>query len=149
MANVDPDRLPSVAEAKRIQRDRSANRDSGPVPVAAEAKQAQHAGRDRHPAQATDQTQSAGLEDENKPKPGGTDKEWSNRAGMVEQQSSAMKWVKAQDKAARTEQTDRKQERRSGEEARAEKRQALLREFGKDIENEQEADFERGRDRTR
>jgi hypothetical protein len=129
MADLEPSVLPSVAMGKQMQLDR----------------------RDLSLAQARDQAQQARLEDENKPKPGGADKEWTDRGGMVEQQTSAMKWVKEQEyKAARTEQTDRKQERRDGDEALAQRRQALLREFGRNVENELDpSDLDRTQERTR
>jgi hypothetical protein len=132
-------------------RARMADLDRSYLPSVAQGKEMQLARRDVYLAQAKDQAQQVRLEDENKPKPGGTDKEWTDHAGMVEQQAAAMKWVKAQDhKAARTEQTDRKQERKDGEEALKERRHALLREFGRDVENELDpSDLDRTQDRTR
>jgi hypothetical protein len=129
MADLDPAVLPTVAAAKRMQLGR----------------------RDAYLAQAKDPAQQARLDDENKPRPEGADKEWTDRGGMVEQQTAAMKWVKEQDhKKGRTEQTDRKQERRDGEEALTQRRQALLREFGRNVENELDpSDLDRTQDRTR
>jgi len=74
---------------------------------------------------------------------------------MVAQQHSAMDWVKqaAEHKKDRTEQTDRKREqpdsKRENDDA-TQRRQALTRELGREIEEGFQTEIERGgRERTR
>jgi hypothetical protein len=119
MADIDAGQLPSVTEAKDMQRAR------------------------------------AELErEQDQPKPsGGADQEWTNHGGMVEQQRSAMKWVKeAEHKKARAEQTDRMREVPNKETTdRDQRRQALAREFGRELEEgfQNEIEQDGGRERTR
>ena len=133
MADLDPARIPSLADAKQIQRarhERDAERDGQgkqpPEPVRVDEKE-------RSKRHAPD-----GLE-------------WTDRAGMVDQQRAAMDWVKASQhkKDSRVEQTDRRQETNDGDAERKERRQALLREFGKEISEERAHDLDLGRERTR
>jgi hypothetical protein len=111
MADLDPAHLPSVAEAKQYQLDR------------------------RHIYLVQEQDR---LDQENKRKMIDTPNEWTNRGGMVEQQRAAMDWVKSAEdhKAARTEQTDRKQVQTEATEALKQRREALWREFGYDVDHE-------------
>jgi hypothetical protein len=125
MADLDPAHLPSVAQGKQYQLDR---RD-----IYLEREQAR-------------------LEEEGRPKTTDTQNEWTQRGGMVEQQRAAMDWVKqAEDhKAARTEQTDRKQGRSEATEATTKRREALLREFGRDLDHELgPSDQDRGQELSR
>jgi Ti-type conjugative transfer relaxase TraA len=77
--------------------------------------------------------------------------DWTNRGGMVAQQRSALDWAKEahKEKSARTEQTDRKQETSDAERDRTRMRQALLREFGREIENDLGDELDPGRERSR
>jgi hypothetical protein len=78
-------------------------------------------------------------------------KEWATKSGMVEQQGSAMDWVRmAQEyRKARREQTDRKQEKGEADELRMKIRQEFLRQFGRDMEGERGEDFTLERTRSR
>jgi hypothetical protein len=128
MADLGEARLPNVLDAKQIQKARSE--------MAAELER---------------------RDDENKLKRStGDEAEWTNRGGMVEQQRSAIEWVKAaqEHKKAGIEQTDGKREQRDSKRETddlAQRRQALAREFGREIEeafrNEIEQDGGRGRTR--
>jgi hypothetical protein len=120
MADIDASQLPSVAEAKAMQRER---------PVESVRIDEEERSKRRTP----------------------DDMEWTHRAGMVPQQRAAMDWVRTshQQKAARTEQTDRRQETNEAEEARKERRYALLREFGRQLSEEEAHDLDPGRERTR
>jgi Relaxase/Mobilisation nuclease domain len=128
MADIDASQLPNVIEAKQIQRARSE--------LAMEAQR---------------------VDDEKKLKRSAGDQaEWTNRGGMVEQQRSAMDWVKeAQDhKKAGVERTDRKQAQTPENQEATElsqRRQALLRHFGREIEEgfQNELDQGSGRERSR
>jgi hypothetical protein len=120
MADFDPGQLPSVAEAKAIQRE-------GPA-------------------------ESVRIDEEERSKRRTPDgQEWTDRAGMVYQQRAAMDWVRTshQQKAARTEQTDHRQETNEAELAKMERRYALLREFGREVSEEEAHDLDPGRERTR
>jgi hypothetical protein len=70
---------------------------------------------------------------------------------MVAQQRSAMDWVKEgqKDKTARTEQTDRKRETTDADRARTQMREALLREFGREVEHDLGDEHHPGRERSR
>ena len=128
MADLDEARLPSVLDAKQIQKARSE--------LAAE--------RERE-------------DDESKLKRSTSDEaEWTNRGGMVEQQRSAIEWVKAaqEHKKAGTELTDRKQPQADKIQETtdlAQRRQVLLRQFGREIEDgfQNEIGEDSGRERTR
>jgi hypothetical protein len=134
LADIDPARIPNITDAKQIQRAR----------------------QERDAAQQLQGKQPTGPvrieEEEERSKRRAADgMEWTDRAGMVEQQRSAMDWAKEaqKEKSARTEQTDRKQVTNEADEARTERRQALLREFGKEFSDEQTRDLDPGRERTR
>ncbi len=124
MADIDAGQLPSVSEAKQIQRTRA---------------------------------ELANEREQDKPKPsGGADQEWTSHGGMVEQQHSAMIWAKeaAERKKDRTGQTDPKKEQpdsRRETNDLAQRRQALAREFGRDLEEtfRNEIEQDSGRERTR
>jgi hypothetical protein len=133
MADLDPARVPSIADAKQIQR----------------ARQERDAERD---SQGKQPPESVRVDEEERSKrhtPDGL--EWTDRAGMVQQQRAAMDWVKAshEQKDSRTEQTDRRRETSDSEAARKEHRQALLREFGRELSDEEAHDLDSGRERTR
>jgi hypothetical protein len=126
LSDLGSSRLPSIAEAKQIQR----------------ARQARDAERD--------------LEQRNS-KGASQDPDWTNRAGMVEQQRSAMDWVEkaAEQRQARVEQSERKRERSSRRDEVTEeltkRRQELVRKFGLDSEEatRDPAEHDRGRERSR
>jgi hypothetical protein len=120
MSDLESTRLPSIADAKQIQR----------------ARQERDAERDLEQRKSQDATQ---------------DPDWTNRGGMVAQQRSAMDWVKeaAEHKQARVEQTDRKQGMNEAETARKERRYALLREFGRELSDEEGHNLDPGQERTR
>jgi hypothetical protein len=123
MADLDPSYLPSVGQAKQFQRDR----------------------RDL-------EWERLRLEDETKRNGSNAENDWTHRGGMADQQRSALNWVKSanEDKAARTEQTDRKQANSEATEALKQRREALLREFGRDIDHElAPSDRERGQEQSR
>jgi hypothetical protein len=111
LADIDANRLPNVIDAKQIQKAR-----------------AELAIEPDHPDDEKKSKRSAGDE-----------ADWTHRGGMVEHQRSAMDWVKAaqEHKKAGTEQTDRKQaQAHNNQEATelSQRRQALLRLFGREIE---------------
>jgi hypothetical protein len=128
LSDLGEARLPNVLDAKQIQKTRSE--------LAAELER---------------------RDDEKKPKRStGDEAEWTNRGGMVEQQRSAIEWIKAaqEHKKDRTEQTDRRREQTDSKQENedlAARRQALARELGREIEetlrNEIEQDGGRGRTR--
>jgi hypothetical protein len=129
-------------------RERLSDLDSARLPNIADAKEVQ---RKR-------QARDAELDPEKqKSKDSGQDLDWTNRGGMVEQQRSAIDWVKeaAEHKQARVEQSEGKRER---SERRAEateeitkRRQALMRRFGHDLDEgtRDPAENDRGRERSR
>jgi hypothetical protein len=133
MADLDPARIPNIADAKQIQR----------------ARQERDAERDRQGKQPPESVRVDEEERSKRHTPDGL--EWTNRAGMVHQQRAAMDWVKAsqEQKDSRTEQTDRRRETSDAEAARKEYRQALLREFGREFSDEEAHDLDSGRERTR
>jgi Ti-type conjugative transfer relaxase TraA len=77
--------------------------------------------------------------------------DWTTRGGMVEQQRSAMDWSREaqKGKSARTEQTDRKHEMSDVEQSRNKMREALRREFGREVENDLDDELDPGRERSR
>jgi hypothetical protein len=77
--------------------------------------------------------------------------DWTSHGGMVEQQRSALDWVKdaQKQKSARTEQTDRMQETSDAERGRTEKRAARIRDLGREIEEELDDELDLGRERSR
>jgi Ti-type conjugative transfer relaxase TraA len=79
------------------------------------------------------------------------DMDWTSRGGMFEQQRSATHWATEarKEKSARTEQTDRKRETSDVEQSRQKLREALLREFGREIENDLGDELDPGRERSR
>jgi hypothetical protein len=118
MADLEIDRLPNVLDAKEIQR--------------ARAELAAKRDLDR---------------EEQKLKPSvSADQEWTDRAGMVAQQRSAMDWIK---EAAKQKQEQSGSKHEADDLAR--RRQALAREFGREIEESLRNEIEQdgGRDRTR
>jgi hypothetical protein len=132
MADLDRERLPNVLDAKEIQKARQA----------------------RDAAHAINAEREQTIDDEKKPKRStSSDLEWTDRAGLVEQERSAMEWVKKSQhqKSQRGEQSDRKQERKDAAQALTQRREALLREFGRDLENgpDNERDPGQGRGRSR
>lgn len=133
MADLDPARIPSLADAKQIQRARH-------------ERDAERDGQGKQPPE------SVRVDEDERSKrhtPDGL--EWTDRAGMVDQQRAAMDWVKTshQQKDSRAERTDHRQETNDGDAERKERRQALLREFGKEISDERAHDLDLGRERTR
>jgi hypothetical protein len=126
MSDLDPGQLYNIRDAKQIQKARS-----------------ELAREPEHP------------DDEKKlNRPTGDEAEWTHRGGMVEQQRSAMDWIKeAQEhKRAGTELTDRKQaQAHENQETTdlAQRRQALLRQFGLDIENDLDNSRDPGHERGR
>jgi Relaxase/Mobilisation nuclease domain len=140
MTDLDIERLPSVAEAKTIQRHRQAGDGE-------RTQETPHANfQDAREQQRSD--------DEKKPKRSASaDMEWTDRAGMVEQERSAMEWVKKShdEKTVRGEKIDRRQEKKDAEQALTQRREALLRKLGRDIDgdpdNERDPARERGRSR--
>ena len=126
MSDLDPGQLYNIRDTKQIQKARSEL-----------AREPEH------------------LDDEKQLKrPTGDEAEWTHRGGMVEQQRSAVDWIKeAQEhKRAGTEQTDRKQaQAQENQETTdlAQRRQALLRQFGLDIENDLENSRDPGHGRGR
>jgi hypothetical protein len=133
MADLDPARVPSLADAKQLQR----------------ARQERDAERDSQSKQPSGPVRVDEDERSKRQTPDGL--EWTDRGGMVQQQRAAMDWVKTsqEQKDSRTEQTDRRRETSDAEAARKERRQALLREFGKEISDERAHDLDLGRERTR
>jgi hypothetical protein len=96
--------------------------------------------------------QQARTDDEDRLKPRhdiGPD--WTSHGGMVAQQRSAMDWAKEaqKEKSARTEQTDRKHEMSDVEQSRKKMREALRREFGREVENDLGDELDPGRERSR
>jgi len=77
--------------------------------------------------------------------------DWTSRGGMVEQQRSALDWVKEarNEKNARLEQTDRKQETSDAERERTRRREAILREFGREWESDLDDELDPGRELSR
>jgi hypothetical protein len=122
MADLDPRLLPTIDQAKEIQQGR---------------------------AELAAKRQLDELEQEkNARPPGSSGQEWTDRAGMAEQQRAAIDWVKqaGEHRKARTEQPDRKGETKGLDQ----RRQALMREFGREIEEAQnELEQDGGRERTR
>jgi len=133
MADVDPNRFPNVADAKRIQRLRQ------------ELAVARNVTTEHRP-------ESVRLEEERRSKPStGDGMEWTDKGGMVEQQHSAMDAVKQahEGRKARTEQTDRKQQVNDADQGRRERRQAFMREHGREVLNELDDDLDLGHERGR
>jgi Relaxase/Mobilisation nuclease domain len=133
MADLDIGRLPSIADAKRVQ-------------VARQE-------RDAMPSMEP-QPQPTPPRDEEERKArlsGNAGMDWTNKGGMVEQQRSAMDWVKEANDArtSRREQTERRQERSEAEEKRQRVRQDLLREFGREPEEDRGHDLDLGQGRSR
>jgi hypothetical protein len=140
LADVDPKRFPNVRDAKAIQRERW----SGPMPAYDQIRY--------DDALATAAIAKAQAEEKAKAKVRADDgMDWTQKGGMVEQQRSAMDWVKEahEGRKARTEQTDRKQEVSETQQTRMDQHQALLREFGSEIENERDDERDFGRERGR
>jgi hypothetical protein len=133
MADLDPARVPSLADAKQLQR----------------ARQERDAHREGQGHQPPEPVRVDEEERSKRHAPDGL--EWTDRGGMVQQQRAAMDWVKTsqEQKDSRAEQTDRRQETSDGDAERKERRQALLREFGKEISDERAHDLDLGRERTR
>src|ERR1700734_2212742 len=79
--------------------------------------------------------------------------DWTNRGGMVEQQSSAAKWAKASQKREGGEATSPRQTKPvdDAEQARQQRRQDLLRQFGRELEGdfEHKPEHDPGRQRSR
>ncbi len=121
------------AKAKDI-RERLADIDVNRLPNVIDAKQIQK-------ARAELAKEQERPDDEKKLKRStGDDAEWTHRGGMVEQQRSAMEWAKAAVELA-----DRKQETTE----LAQRRQALLRLFGREIEEGFHNELGGGRERSR
>jgi Ti-type conjugative transfer relaxase TraA len=109
-------------------------------------------GDSRHRTLADVAAEQARTDDEDRSKPRldiGLD--WTSRGGMVAQQRSAMDWAKEahKDKSARAEQTDRKRETTDADRARTQMREALLREFGREVEHDLGDEHHPGRERSR
>jgi hypothetical protein len=128
LADIDANRLPNVLDAKQLQKARSEL-----------AMERERPDEDKKLKRST-----------------GDEPEWTNRGGMVAQQRSAMDWIKEAQKHKRAgaEITDHKQaqahENRETTEL-TQRRQALLREFGREIEEgfRSELDQNSGRERSR
>jgi hypothetical protein len=121
------------AKAKDV-RERMADLDEARIPNVLDAKQIQKARAERA-------VEVERLDDEKKSKHStGSEAEWTHRGGMVEQQRSAMEWAKAG-----TEQTDRRQ----AQAELSQRRQALLRQFGREIEEDFHNELGSGRERSR
>jgi Relaxase/Mobilisation nuclease domain len=128
MGDLEPSRLPSITEAKEIQR----------------ARQARDAERELEERKAG----GAGAAEEH---------EWTHRAGMVQQQRSALDWVEqaAKDRRDLTEQSDRSRKRSERPEETTEelqkRREALMRKFGQEQEEttRDPDEHDRGRERSR
>jgi hypothetical protein len=132
MSDLDPARLPDVQDAKRVQS------------IRYERDQAENEKRRTDPLQYDPDV----LNQEGR-RQGGP--EWTGRAGMFEQQRSAFEWMKDnhEERMGRREQTDRRQEKSEERQKAEERYQTYMRNFGKEIEPEQEEDFDRGRGRDR
>ena len=133
MATLERSKIPDIAKAKKVQIARREQARAVPEP------QRDPDRIQREEDEAKRQQRAEGPTD------------WTNRAGMVEQQRAAMDWMKSAEdhKAVRTEQKDHKREQSTAAQE-TKQRQALLREFGRDIENElSPSDRERTRERTR
>jgi len=142
MADLDIGRLPSIADAKRVQvarQERDAmpsmepQRQSEPQPVPA----ARRADEDDEKRKARPDI-ADGLH-------------WTHKGGMVAQQRSANNWLEEARKhrEGRREQTARKQETSGAEETRMRKRQELLREFGREPDDDRSNEPDVGRGRSR
>jgi hypothetical protein len=132
------------AKAKDV-RERMADIDAGQLPDVSQAKQIQKARADL-----------AAEQEQDKPKTsGGTEQDWTQHGGMVEQQRSALDWVKetAEHKKAKVEQTDRMRERPDSKRETTDRdrlRQALARQFGRELEEGFQNEIDGGgRERTR
>jgi Ti-type conjugative transfer relaxase TraA len=94
----------------------------------------------------------ARTDDQDRSKPRlDTGLDWTSQGGMAPQQRSAMDWMKEAraHRSARTEQTDRKRETSDSERARTQMREALLREFGREVEHDLGDEHHPGRERSR
>jgi hypothetical protein len=137
LRDLDSSRLPSITDAKQIQR----------------ARQARDAEHD------LERQRSKGASQ---------DLDWTNRAGMVEQQRSAMDWVekaaerRQEQKQPHVEQSERKAEQSERKAERSERRnettdalnkrrQELVRKFGREAEEalHESPEHDRGRERSR
>jgi len=132
MAGLERSKIPDIAKAKKVQQIRREQARAVPEPQ----RDPDRIQREEDEAKRQQRAEGPG--------------DWTNRAGMVDQQRAAMDWLKTtQDhKEARTEQKDQKREQ-SAAAQESKHRQALLREFGRDVENElNPSDRERTRGRT-
>jgi hypothetical protein len=146
------------ARAKDI-RERLSDLDSSRLPSITDAKQIQRARQERDAERDLEQRKSKGASQ---------DPDWTNRAGMVEQQRSAMDWAKKaaerkqEQKQPHVEQSERKAEQSERKAERSERRnettdalnkrrQELVRKFGLDSEEatRDPAEHDRGRERSR
>lgn len=124
MTDLDPASLPSVTHAKQMQRIRREFDAAARGRATDEVDQAKARARDKGP-------------------------DWTDRGGMVDQQRAAMDWVKDahEDRKARTEQTDRKQQQ-SAQDQRDKRLYELWQKYesghGDDRENENDPGRERG-----
>jgi hypothetical protein len=123
MADIDPSQLPSVTQAKAIQRfRRGAERDL-------QRREEETKGKDRS-AENLD---------------------WTNHGGMVSQQNSARKWVKkASELRSKSDRSERDKTMDDVEQTRRERRQHFMRIFGRQPDGfEDRMEQNRGRQRSR
>jgi len=135
MADIDPARLPTVAEAKQVQRERRAQE----ATIGATKEQ---------------RSNSAHADDDKKTKRNSNpEMEWTDQGGMVEQQRSALEWVKKSQRVltARTAQTNSSEKTSATQQAANERMQRLLSELAPQEENDlgDERGPSRDRDRSR
>lgn len=123
MADLDPTHLPSVNQGKEYSAER------------------------RHIYMAQEQDR---LDHKNSRKTGDPSLDWADSGGMQQQQKSALDWVKAahEYRPARGEPTDQNPEHGETAEFAKQRRQAIVREFGRDLDHEP-GDRERGQGLSR
>jgi len=127
LSDLDPERLPSVRDAKQIQgirheRDVAEQERLRTDPVQYDRDVLAQKGR----------------------RQGGP--EWTDQAGMFEQQRSAIEWMKNnhEERMDRREQTDRRQEKRDADQTAEKRLQDYMREFGRGYEDDRDPGRDRG-----
>lgn len=126
LSDLDPQRLPSVQDAKRVQ----------------SLRQERNAAEQERLRTDPLQYDRDVLEQKGRRQHG---PDWTSKAGMYEQQRSALKAVKQSHKAkAGKEQTDRKQEKRDSDQAAEKRLQDYMREFGKGYDDDRDPGRDRG-----
>lgn len=135
MSDLEPARLPGIEDAKQIQRARQVRDAARAIP-------------DRQPPNSME------IEEDSKSKRSvGADLEWTDRAGMVAQQRSALEWVRksGEMETVRTQPSNRTNDSTDTQKAISQRRQRLLGDFVRNGESDLagERGVSRDRDRSR